>query len=132
MGRLSSGTFEIFYPLDQSALEIIEKDTDIVTNSGNIERKTLDISSTSNPKISISDYISLLPNYDLRYKLHSQMIHPASPIHCPEISEPIDIVYTWVNGSDPDFLQQVQEFKAKIGKPKDRELVSRRFHGKTR
>ena len=58
--------------------------------------------------------------------------HPASPIHCPEISEPVDIVYTWVNGTDPDFLQQVQEFKAKEGKPKDGELVSRRFHGKTK
>ena len=55
--------------------------------------------------------------------------HPASPIHCPEISEPIDIVYTWVNGTDPVFQDQVQEFKAKEGKPKDGELVSRRFHG---
>ena len=83
------------------------------------------------PKIPILDYISAY--HELHYKLHSQMLnfHPASPIHCPEISEPVDIVYTWVNGTDPDFLQQVQEFKAKEGKPKDGELVSRRFHGKT-
>jgi len=75
-----------------------------------------------------SDYISAY--HELHFKLHSQMLnfHPASPIHCPEISEPIDIVYTWVNGTDPEFLDQVQEFKAKEGKPKDGELVSRRFH----
>ena len=60
------------------------------------------------------------------------MLHPASPMKCPEISEPVDIVYTWVNGSDPDFLRQLQEFKANEGKSKTRELVSNRFHGKTR
>lgn len=49
--------------------------------------------------------------------------HPASPIHCPEIPELVDKVYTWM---DPDFLQQGQEFKAKEGKPKDGELVSKR------
>ena len=52
--------------------------------------------------------------------------HPASPIHCPEISELVDKVYKWMNGTDPDFLQQDQEFKAKEGKPKDGELVSKR------
>ena len=55
--------------------------------------------------------------------------YPASPIHCPEISEPIDIVYTWVNGTDPDFQEKVQQFKAKEGDPKDEELVLRRFYG---
>ena len=29
------------------------------------------------------------------------------------ISEPIDAVYTWVNGSDPDFIQ---EFQRALGK----------------
>ena len=60
------------------------------------------------------------------------MLHPASSIKCPEISEPVDIVYTWVNGSNPDFLRQLKEFKANEGNSKTRELVSRRFHGKTR
>jgi len=32
-----------------------------------------------------------------------------------------------MNGTDPDFVQQDQEFKAKEGKPKDGELVSKRF-----
>ena len=79
--------------------------------------------------LKILDYISAY--HELHFKLHSRMLnfHPASPIHCPEISEPIDIVYTWVNGTDPVFQDQVQEFKAKEGKPKDGELVSRRFHG---
>ena len=58
--------------------------------------------------------------------------HPASPIDCPEISEPIDIVYTWVNGSDPGFQKQLQKFKAKEEKQKVKELDSRRFHGNTR
>jgi len=75
-----------------------------------------------------TDYIS--PYYELQYKLHSRMhnFHPASPIDCPEISEPIDIVYTWVNGSDPGFQKQLQKFKAKEEKQKVKELDSRRFH----
>ena len=32
---------------------------------------------------------------------------------CPR--EPIDAVYTWVNGSDPEFQQQLKEILAKLG-----------------
>ena len=28
---------------------------------------------------------------------------------CPEMSEPVDAVYTWVNGSDPEFLRSLKE-----------------------
>ena len=52
--------------------------------------------------------------------------HPASPIDCPEISEPIDIVYTWVNGSDPGFQKQLQKFKAKEEKQKVNSHVTER------
>ena len=79
----------------------------------------------------ILDYISTISR--VQYKLQSQKhnFQPASPIDCPEITEPIDIVYTWVNGSDPDFQEQLENFKAKEGKP-EKELDSRRFHGNIR
>ena len=28
---------------------------------------------------------------------------------CPELNEPVDAVYTWVNGSDPEFLRSLKE-----------------------
>ena len=28
---------------------------------------------------------------------------------CPELSEAVDAVYTWVNGSDPEFLRSLEE-----------------------
>ena len=38
--------------------------------------------------------------------------------------EPIDVVYTWVNGSDPQFIESIQSLKTK------KETSSRRFYGK--
>ena len=38
--------------------------------------------------------------------------------------EPIDVVYTWVNGSDPLFMESIQSLKTK------KETSSRRFYGK--
>lgn len=32
------------------------------------------------------------------------------------ISEPIDVVYTWVNGSDPDFIQDFEHVLGKCSK----------------
>ena len=32
------------------------------------------------------------------------------------ISEPIDVVYTWVNGSDPDFIQEFEHVLGKCSK----------------
>ena len=49
--------------------------------------------------------------------------------YCPEIDEPIDIVYTWVNGTDPDFQDTIHQFKLENGEIGEGELVSRRFHG---
>ena len=43
--------------------------------------------------------------------VHESLIRPSYlPVsECPDISEPVDAVYTWVNGSDPDFVQSMQE-----------------------
>ena len=30
---------------------------------------------------------------------------------CADFNEPIDVVYTWVNGSDPDFIQQIRKYR---------------------
>ena len=61
---------------------------------------------------------------------HITTYYPALPIKCPEINEPIDIVYTWVNGSDADFQNTIHQFKLNNGELGEGELVSRRFHGK--
>ena len=34
---------------------------------------------------------------------------PAPKTDCKKYHEPIDLVLTWVNGTDPDFLRQLQE-----------------------
>ena len=30
---------------------------------------------------------------------------------CPDIIEPIDFVLTWVNGSDPDFVKSISQYR---------------------
>ena len=66
----------------------------------------------------------------LNLTAHITTYHPALPIECPEINEPIDIVYTWVNGTDTDFQNKIHQFKINNGQLGEGELVSRRFHGK--
>ena len=43
--------------------------------------------------------------------VHESLIRPSYlPVsECPDMSEPVDAVYTWVNGSDPDFVQSMHE-----------------------
>ena len=37
-----------------------------------------------------------------------------TPRVCVEASEPIDAVYTWVNGSDPKFLKSLQKYRPEV------------------
>lgn len=30
---------------------------------------------------------------------------------CKQMNEPVDAVYTWVNGSDPDFIKSLEKFQ---------------------
>jgi hypothetical protein len=41
---------------------------------------------------------------------------PDAPPHLLELNEPIDVVYTWVDGSDPSWLQRRASFDPKAGK----------------
>jgi len=36
------------------------------------------------------------------------------PRVCVGTSEPIDAVYTWVNGSDPSFLQSLKQYRPDV------------------
>lgn len=44
-------------------------------------------------------------------------------------NEPIDIVYTWVNGSDPKFLSDLNEF-LKLSSSQYRDISQQRFDDK--
>ena len=80
--------------------------------------------------ITVSDYITMETMTMETILGQSNTKNPALPTkYCSEINEPIDIVYTWVNGSDPDFQDTIHQFKLEHGEIGDGELVSRRFHG---
>ena len=36
------------------------------------------------------------------------------PRVCSGTSEPIDAVYTWVNGSDPNFLKSLRQYRPEV------------------
>ena len=36
------------------------------------------------------------------------------PRVCSGTSEPIDAVYTWVNGSDPNFLKRMRQYRSEV------------------
>ena len=48
---------------------------------------------------------------------------------CPELTEPVDAVYTWVNGSDPDFVNSLKETDLGLKTHKD-DTHNQRFAGK--
>ena len=37
-----------------------------------------------------------------------------TPRTCVGTNEPIDAVYTWVNGSDPDFLNILKQYRPEV------------------
>ena len=47
-----------------------------------------------------------------------------SEFECGQFSEPVDVVYTWVNGSDPEFIKNIETLKI------DKKTSSRRFYGR--
>lgn len=50
-----------------------------------------------------------------------------SNYHCPS-EEPIDVVYTWVNGSDPEFIRNLNAFVS--GKNESFDISKQRFDDK--
>ena len=49
---------------------------------------------------------------------------------CPELDEPVDAVYTWVNGSDPDFQNSLKGTKFDMKVPNKEDMHNQRFEGK--
>ena len=45
------------------------------------------------------------------------------------MTEPIDAVYTWVNGSDPDFIRSMYEFQMETNNDLNKDMHSHRFEG---
>ena len=80
----------------------------------------------------LSEHISREPKFwDFEIKKGFVYLPPLDPIRQNEYfcsvhpdDEPIDVVYTWVNGSDPQFMESIQSLKTK------KETSSRRFYGK--
>ena len=48
---------------------------------------------------------------------------------CPEVTEAVDAVYTWVNGSDPEFVNSLKETDLGMKTHKD-DTHNQRFAGK--
>ena len=70
------------------------------------------------------------------FNFHKYWIHPKVPrpdylpkSDCPEMNEPVDAVYTWVNGSDPEFLSALEgtTFETKV--PNKEDMHNQRFEG---
>ena len=59
---------------------------------------------------------------------------PAGPIgassKCDPIGQPIDVVFTWVNGSDPEFQQQLKSQTGSLVKTHVDDLKAQRFEGR--
>ena len=56
---------------------------------------------------SIVLYVTCLSIVSVYGSLNRPSYLPQS--ECPELNEPVDAVYTWVNGSDPEFLRSLEE-----------------------
>ena len=48
---------------------------------------------------------------------------------CQEMNEPVDAVYTWVNGSDPDFRNSLKGTKFEMKVPNNEDMHNQRFEG---
>ena len=79
----------------------------------------------------LSEHFLVRAKRDFEIKQGFVYLPPLDPIRqdeyfCPvrPDDEPIDVVYTWVNGSDPQFMESIQSLKTK------KETSSRRFYGK--
>ena len=48
---------------------------------------------------------------------------------CKKMSEDVDAVYTWVNGSDPDFVKSLEEFQMGTNDNLNKDMHNHRFEG---
>ena len=48
---------------------------------------------------------------------------------CKKMSEDVDAVYTWVNGSDPDFVKALEEFQMGTNDNLNKDMHNHRFEG---
>jgi len=46
---------------------------------------------------------------------------------CPKLNEPVDAVYTWVNGSDPDFQSSLKGTQFEMKAPSKEDMHNQRF-----
>lgn len=56
-------------------------------------------------------YFEMEPINEEIFSKNESLIRPSylPQSECPELNEPVDAVYTWVNGSDPEFLRSLEE-----------------------
>ena len=72
---------------------------------------------------------------DLRkHWIHPKPTNPPRADHlpksdCPPLDEYVDAVYTWVNGSDPDFKSSLEGTKFEMKVPNKEDMHNQRFEG---
>ena len=76
-----------------------------------------------------------IEHIDLRkHWIRPKPTKPPRPDHlpksdCPKLDEPVDAVYTWVNGSDPDFKSSLEGTKFEMKAPSKEDMHNQRFEG---
>ena len=77
-----------------------------------------------------------IEHIDLRkHWIRPKPTKPPRPDHlpksdCPKLDEPVDAVYTWVNGSDPDFKSSLEGTKFEMKAPSKEDMHNQRFEGR--
>ncbi|XP_018567426.1 N-acetylglucosamine-1-phosphotransferase subunits alpha/beta [Anoplophora glabripennis] len=79
-----------------------------------------------NSLVALSIVVILLFVYSGFFEISFYIINKSN-FHCPS-EEPIDIVYTWVNGSDPEFIKNLNKFVN--GKNESFDISKQRFDDK--
>ena len=126
------------FPRDSSRSDH-EKLEELIEKVHYLERKL----STEDPDIE-NDVIAKSPNSAADQVKSPETLQEKSPVKsqeeyvrpdympvskCPELTEAVDAVYTWVNGSDPEFVNSLKETDLGLKTHKD-DTHNQRFAGK--
>ena len=106
----------------------------------NLLSSKLDVTNDIDVTVDVKDEKLIRPypieHIDLRkHWIRPKPTKPPRPEHlpksdCPKLDEPVDAVYTWVNGSDPDFKSSLEGTKLEMKAPSKEDMHNQRFEGR--
>ena len=106
----------------------------------NLMSSKLDVTNENDVTDDVTDEKLIRPypieHIDLRkHWIRPKPTKPPRPEHlpksdCPKLDEPVDAVYTWVNGSDPDFKSSLEGTKFEMKAPSKEDMHNQRFEGR--